>query len=256
MNHNQYVNEIDDNELKSTPKVYGDLKKVQTRLLRSIISQIHWANSQTRPDLCFDTLDLSVERNKATGETLKRAKKALKKLQAKDSAITFKRVGENIKIVVYSDAAHCNLSDGASSTQGHVVLIEGDIDTCVVDWGSTKIKRKVSSTLEAEMLALKESLNTGIYIGCLMSEFLFNNFKENQLEIEAFTDNLPVENSIRSSKQVSEKRLRVDVGEVQRLLEDREVKDIKWISKDDQLANGLTKRGAQMDDLLQLMIPS
>ena len=125
----------------------------------------------------------------------------------------------------------------------------------MVDWGSTKIKRKVSCTLEAEMLALKESLNTGIYIGCLLSEFIFNDFKENKFEIEAFTDNLPVEKSIRSSKQVNEKRLRVDVGEVQRLLEDKEVKDVKWIPGEDQLANGLTKRDVKMDTLLNLITP-
>ena len=52
---------------------------------------------------------------------------------------------------------------------------------------------------------------------------------------------------------MNEKRLRVDVGEVQRLLEDKEVQDVKWIPGEDQLANGLTKRDVKMDNLLDLM---
>ena len=120
VNQNQYVSEIDDHEFKSDAKLADELddKKQETRLLRSIIGKIHWVSSQTRPDLCFDTLDLSVERNKATGATLKKAVKALRKLKAKDSTIRFSKVGDDLKIIVYADAAFCNLSDGASSTQG------------------------------------------------------------------------------------------------------------------------------------------
>ena len=44
--------------------------------------------------------------------------------------------------------------------------------------------------------------------------------KESKLKAEAFTDNKPVEQSIRSTKQVHENRLRVELGEVQRLLEE------------------------------------
>ena len=75
VNQNQYVHELKDDDLKSSIKVTGDLSKYETRLLRSIIGQIHWVSSQTRPDLCFDILDLSVERNKATGATLKKQRK-------------------------------------------------------------------------------------------------------------------------------------------------------------------------------------
>lgn len=74
----------------------------------------------------------------------------------------------------------------------------------MIDWGSRKIKRKVSSTLEAECLSLKETINNAIYIGCLLSEFWFDDFRNNRIPIQVFTDNKPLEQSIRSTKQVQE----------------------------------------------------
>ena len=147
----------------------------------------------------------------------------------RESEIFFPEIGELEKLEVYSDAGFCNLLDVMSSTQGQVILLRGQC--CVLDWSSVKIKRKVSSTLEAEALSLKGALDNAIYIGSLLSEFISGDFKENKLKVEAFTDNKPVEQSIRSTKQVHEKRLRVDLGEVQRLLEEGEVQDVKWIPK-------------------------
>ena len=112
----------------------------------------------------------------------------------------------------------------------------------MLDWSSVKIKRTVSSILEAEALSLKEALDNAIFIGSLLSEFISGDFKENKLKVEAFADNKPVEQSNRSTKQVHEERLRLDLGEVQRLLEEEEVQDVKSIPTELQLEDGLTKR--------------
>ena len=66
------------------------------------------------------------------------------------------------------------------------------------------------------------------------------------MKVEAFTDNKPVEQSIKSTKQVHQKRLRVDLGEVLRLLEEGEVQDVKRIPTKFQIADGL-------NNLLELM---
>ena len=182
------------------------LDQDETRLLRGIAGQINWISSQKRPDVSFDSLELSVKRNKASIGTLKRANKVVRKIKMRESEIFFPEIGELEKLEVYSDAGFCNLPDGMSSTQGQVILLRGHKQCCVLDWSSVKIKRKVSSTLEAEALLLKGALDNAIYIGSLLSEFISGDFKENKLKVEAFTDNKPVEQSIRSTKQVHEKR--------------------------------------------------
>ena len=82
-----------------------------------------------------------------------------------------------------------------------------------------------------------------IYIGSLLSEFISGDFKTKKLKDEASTDNKPVEQSIRSTKQVHEKKLWVDLGEVERLLEEGEVDTDK---------TPLTKRDVDMNNLLRL----
>ena len=165
----------------------------------------------------------------------------------------FKPIGNVISLQAFSDASFCNLPDGKSSTCCFVIVLKGTEGSRILDWNSTKIQRKVSSTLEAESLSLKEALSNAIYLGSFLSELLFDDFKQNRISIEAFTDNKPTEQSIRSTKQVTEKHLRIDIGEIQRLLEDKEIKDVKWIPKEEQIADGLTKRDVTMNDLMDLL---
>ena len=218
------------------------LETEELRQLRGFAGKILWLSSQTRPDLSFNSLELSVERNRATIQTLKRANKVARKVFQKKSELFFRSVGHKYKLIVYSDAGFCNLPDGVSSTEGYIILLSGENGSCLLDWASLKIKRKVSSTIEAEVLALKDALNNAIYIGSLISEFEFGDFSVNRVPIDAYIDNKPAEQNIRSTKQVKEKRLRVDICEIQRLLEQKEVNDVLWVSSENQLADGLTKR--------------
>ena len=54
-----------------------------------------------------------------------------------------------------------------------------------------------------------------------------------------------------SSKQAEEKRLRIDIAEVQCMLESKEINEINWIPSKENLADGLTKRGIDTSVLLQ-----
>ena len=196
---------------------------------------------------------MSIERNSATIATLKRAKKVIKKLKQRESQITFRPIGNIIKIQVFADASHANLPDGMSSTCGYFIILEGEKGRRIIDWNSTKIQRKVSSTLEAEALSLKEALSNAIYLGSFLTELMFGDFNINKFPIEAFTDNRPTEQSIRSTEQVQEKRLRIDIGEIQRLIEQKEITDVKWICKEKQLADGLTKRDVDMENVMNIL---
>ena len=185
VNQELYAEEIEEVrfDVKGRSNI-DNLDQDETWLLRGTAGQINWISSQTRPDVSFDSLELSVERNKASIGTLKRANKVVRKIKIRESEIFFPEIGELEKQEVYSDAGFCNLPDGMSSTQGEVILLRGHKQCCVVDWSSVKIKRKVSSTLEAEALSLKVALDNSIYIGSLLSEFISGDFKENKLKLK------------------------------------------------------------------------
>lgn len=132
-----------------------------------------------------------MSRNQASIKTLKRCLKVIKKAKEKSSCLVFRPVGKDMKLFVFADAGFCNLPDKMSSTAGFVISLIGEKGSCILDWGSSKIKRKVSSTLEAEVLALKEALNNSIYLGSLLTEFVHNDFVQNKIPIVAFSDNKP-----------------------------------------------------------------
>ena len=48
----------------------------------------------------------------------------------------------------------------------------------LIHWGSVKIKRKSPSSLEAETISTRSSMNDGIYLGHLLSECYYNDHQE------------------------------------------------------------------------------
>jgi len=106
-------------------------------LLRSIVGQANWVASQTRPDLCYDVLELSMclSRHPEVCHLIQ-ANKMLRKIKTDCYQLIFPHMDEvtNLTIVVYSDASHANIPDGSSSTAGHVVFLAGDVWSSVISW--------------------------------------------------------------------------------------------------------------------------
>ena len=123
-------------------------------------------------------------------------------------------------------------------------------NVCPLSWISNKIRRKVSSTLSAETLALNDALDDAVYLKHLISEIYHDSVRESKISIFAYVDNKSLDESLRSTKQVQEKRSRIDIAEVQRMLESKEINEINWIPSKKNLADRLTKRGIDTSVLL------
>ena len=126
---------------------------------------------------------------------------------------------------MFSDASWGNLPDKVSSARGHLVFLSVGENVCPLSWISNKVRRKVSSTLSAETIAL----NDAVYLKHLISEIYHDNVRESKISILAYIDNKSLDESLRSTKQVQEKRLRIDIAEVQRMLESKGINEINWI---------------------------
>ena len=155
------------------------------------------------------------------------------------------------QLKVFSDASWGNLSDKVLSAKGNLVFLSVGENVCPLSWISNKVRRKVSSTLSAETLALNDTLDDAVYLKHLISEIYHDNVRESKIPILAYIDNKSLDEILRSTKQVQEKRFRIDIAEVQRMLESKEINEISWISSKDNLADGLTKRGIDTSVLLQ-----
>ena len=65
-----------------------------------------------------------------------------------------------------------------------------------------------------------------------------------------YTDSNSLELAVRSSKLVSEKKLRIDIAEIQRCIAEKEITDLRYVSTGKQYAYGLTKRDVDMEQVL------
>ena len=249
LDQNDYVQEMD----KKLRMEEGErdresvLDRGEMTLYRAHIGAINWVVQCTRPDMAYELIELSMKSKQATMDELRRTRKVISRLQDLGSHVFFPTLGavECWSLYVYTDASHANLPDGVSSAMGCLVFVVGRGGVCCpVSWRANKIKRVVRSTLAAETMALQEGLEEGMYIQSLIKEL-----HRIEVPITAYVDNKSLVEAVHSTKQVNDRRLRIDIGAIKEIL-GREVQEIKWTHGSAQLANCLTKKGASGRDLL------
>ena len=144
-------------------------------LLQSHIGKLLWMNGQTRSDIAFDVCQLGTNFKSSDDKDIKYANKIIVHLKQEPVQIMYQNlVNEcNLKLSIFADASHGNLSDGGSQS-GYLIMLVGDDGKCsLLNWQSKQIKCVVRSTLAAETLALSDAVIDGIYISEIVPELLF-----------------------------------------------------------------------------------
>ena len=85
-----------------------------------------------------------------------------------------------------------------------------------------------------------EAVETGFLLTSILKE-LRNS--QSSIDIECFTDNQSLFDTVHSTNSIIDKRLRVDMDILREMVHKKEVL-IKWVETKDQLADALTKKGA------------
>ena len=252
MNQRSYLKSVQPIEVPTIKKGHSDiLDKTNSDNLRSLIGQLNWLGSQTRPDCSFDVLELSISMKQPIKENIVRANKTVKRLKYEDCDILFPDLGNlnQLKLVVFSDASHANLPDGYSSAGGFIVFLVGSNKRCCpLAWEAKKMKRVVKSTLAAETLALVEALDMAFYLGSVLSEII-----SVKIPIECYVDNKSLWENTQSTKNVTEKRLRIDLASIKEMLQNGEISAIHWVESSNQLSDCFTKRGVSCEKLLNII---
>ena len=207
-------------------------------ILQTKIGQLLWVCNQRRPDISFDTSMLASSLNNATVFEIKLCNKIISKIKNNKITLKYKKLVNNLKLFVYTDASFGNLKDGGS--QGaYLVFLLDESDICnLITWQSKWLKRIPRSSLAAETIALLDGIDAGVYIAQLFFEILKVRFP-----ITILTDNKSYD-AIQSNKYVQNKRLRIDIGPIKETLMKQEIHKIKWINSTQQLADILIKSGA------------
>ena len=220
---------------------------------RSLVGQLGWLSTNSRPDLSYDVLELSCKVNNPTIGDIFEANKCLKRASLFKSVMRFPNCHDlnKCKLVVFSDASHSNLPDGVSSAGGFIIfLVDSESNCCPLFWESRKIRRVVKSTLAAETLAAADAIDSAYYIRDIISQIVSDT--KIKLSIELYVDNKSLFDNVYSVKNVSEKRLRIDIAIIKELISHERL-NVKWVETKSQIADVLTKEGVNRCKLSKIL---
>lgn len=110
----------------------------------------------------------------------------------------------------------------------------------------------LGSTLAGETLAMSDSIDNAIFLATLFSELTTGDTKHAKL-ITCVTENHSLADALKSTKSVSEKRLRLEMSSIKELIRTQKVERVLWQNIKEQLADCLTKKGASALQLLKAL---
>ena len=245
----EYIEQIQPMTYEKSKTKHDKLDQIEVRNLRTLIGQLNWIATQTRPDLLYECCDLLGKIKYATIEDAKRANKVLKKLKEENISVKVNTIESFVdtKLLVFHDASFANMA-GSGSQGGYVIFLSDVFANKVtpIAWQSHRLKRVVNSTIGAETMALIEASGKAYWLRCMISEIV----PSFSVPIHCFTDSKTLYHAIKSTKQITDKRLSIDLAMIKEKLESKEIDHINWISNENQLADCLTKRGANCEKLL------
>lgn len=99
----------------------------------------------------------------------------------------------------------------------------------------------MKSTLAAEALSLVEGLGVCYYVKSILQE-IFNLETKQSIPFKCYTDNESLCQNIHSTKLISEKRLRLDLANVEQRVDQGDV-FVTWIKTSCQISDCMTKIG-------------
>ncbi|KAA8494667.1 Retrovirus-related Pol polyprotein from transposon TNT 1-94 [Porphyridium purpureum] len=236
------VREVEDGlTIKQTP--IDVLEAHDFSSLRSLRGKLSWLVNGTRADLNYlcaqlmQVTDVTYDQTRVD-ELLKRVKKAMRHW---DGSVLIRGLrGEDttdraLRIEVFADAAFANNQD-LSSQLGYIVCVVNDNGHAVpLLWGSKKARRITRSVLGAEILALAEGFDAGIFIQTTLRSIGMD------LPLGLVTDSRSIFDAISTDRLPAEKRLALDISVLREAFKNEEVVSIKWVRSEGNPADGLTK---------------
>ena len=243
----EYIKDVNPADLELNNDKNRTLTDGEQRNYRAICGQLNWIASQSRPDLAFDVCQLSTKLNKATVRELIHANKVLRKAKEK-VVLKFMRLKAPVHLLTYCDASYGNLPDGSS--QGGYIIFLADERGYIspLCWSSRKLRRVCRSTVAAETMAMLDGIDASIWLSHIISEI--SDFKVGSVKIK--TDNMSLCESVHSTTANEEKRLRVEIASIRESIRRKEV-EVEWVENQRQLADVLTKQGADSSKLMRAL---
>ena len=254
---NDFVDNLIENEF-SVEEHDQLLEKNDNRMVRKTQGQLSWLATQTRPDLSFDSFNLSTMLNRAKLRDGKHANKVVKKAKQEKVQLKFSHLGniEDLHLELFADASLGNVEAGLHTKSGmgyFICLANKNLDISPLHWKSCVIDKVAEDIKTAETLALEKALDDAIHISNLITEIYTGEATKNSLPIIANEDSNSLIESIYSTKKVKRKTMRVVVSSIQQHLQNKILTEVQHVKSKDNIADVFTKAGVKTNRVLDVL---
>merc|ERR1711978_78412 len=219
----------------------------ERKQIRSLAGKIGWLARGTRPDLIFSQIEASSSVTTATVADLKALGKAVLRVGENKSELVIPKLPKDVrdwKIQLFTDAAWQNLNQ-IGSTGGRVVFLSGGGRSYPVHWAGHRLRRVCHSSQAAEIMAMNEGLNDTAFIRQMIHEI-----SGVWVSIELTIDNKNAYGALTSTTAPTDKKVRCEAAGVREALMVGEVSKIRLVKGKAMLADVLTKRKVEPNNLL------
>ena len=228
-------------EIRKTDDRNEPLTKLEMKMYRKMTGKIAWLANSTRPDLCFQALQMSKKNQGAVMSDLRDVNRILKRVQERESKIKYGYIGEKEDLVIIGlgDASY---KQDDKAVGGVVLFLANSTFTRAspIYWKSKQIERVCHSSKDAETLNLVRMVDDAVLAARQLEMLLYGDILQ-RIPIYLFTDSESTLESVASSKQISTKTLRNVISDLKQRLVDGEVTSYAWLSTSDMWADILTK---------------
>ena len=100
---------------------------------------------------------------------------------------------------------------------------------------------------------MAEGIDVAIFVSTLFTVLTTGTPAPDGLPLICMTDCKSLHDALKTTKQVGEKRLRLEISGIKELMEKNIVEEVKWLTSHAQLADCLTTRGASLAKVLQAL---
>ena len=253
-----HQNDFVDNLETIEPFDAGDPEKVLSKddntLLRKAQGQLSWIATQTRPDISFDSFQMSTLLNRATAKDVKTCNKIIKKTKQENVVLKFSRLGniEDLHIEI-ANASLGNIEEGIHTKSAmwyFISLANSRLDVSPLHWKSCIIDKVAEDIKTAETLAFEKALDDSIHLSNLVSELYTGDSTTNTIPIVAKTDSKSLLQSIYSTKKVKRKTMRVVISSIQQHLQNKILTNVQHVLSKENIADMFTKKGVPTNEIL------
>ena len=158
----------------------------------------------------------------------------INKAKKNEVSLKFQKLGniKDLHLEVFADASLGNVEEDGytKSMMGYfIVLSDSQGKFNPIHWKSKVIDKVAQDVKTAETLALDIALDDAIFLGRIISEIYFGDFRIFTIPIEINEDSKSLVDTLFSTKKVKRKTMRIIVSSLQQYMKDGTISNVKHV---------------------------